>query len=172
MTIALHHVMRSDAATYWRDFFDSAVAQDFFMRGLGFREFDVVSYDEDDTAIRRVARCDAVVPLPQPIGAIFGNSFRYVEDGVFNKITGLWKFRWIPAAFPERVRLLGWTRTEPRPGHPDTCARVAEMSVEARFAGIGGLLERRTARFLHEQWDRSARVNNDWLERRRVHGRY
>lgn len=172
VTISLQHILRSDPETYWRDFFDSETSRDFFMRGLGFKQFDVVSYSEDEHAIQRVVRYHAHVVLPRAIAAIFGSGFRYLENGVFDKATGLWKFIWIPAAFPERILLDGWTRAEPRAEEPDTCDRISEMRVEARFPGIGGLLERQTARFLRDQWDRSARVNNEWLERRRVEGRY
>ena len=161
--VLLHHVIRADAATYWEWFFDDVAIQDFFLRGLGYKQFDIVEHTEDDHVIRRSAQCHPHVALPRLVASVFNGEFRYLEDGSFDKNTGLWSFAWIPSSFPERILLEGWTRASDRPHDPGSCDRVTEMVVKARFAAVGGLLERHTARVLRDQWNESARVSNEWL---------
>lgn len=163
MTVPIHHVITADAAAFWDMFFDTPRARDFFLRGLGYLQFDVLTYEEDEHHIRRTAQCHPHLVLPRPIASLFGGGFRYKEIGTFDKRSTTWTFSWIPHTFESRIVLDGSMRTQDRPQHPGSCDRFTEMTVVARFPGIGGLLERQTARLLREQWDRSAAVNNEWL---------
>jgi hypothetical protein len=44
------------------------------------------------------------------------------------------------------------------------CRRVAEMSVEAKIFGLGGIIEGASEKQLREGWDKSASFMNKWVE--------
>jgi hypothetical protein len=161
--IRCDHVLQRDAPGFWSWYFDRDAISDFFVRGLQFKRYEIVSQIEDEASIHRTIECHPHVALPRPVRALFRGGFRYVETGVFDKQSGTWRFSWTPSAFRERLKIDGWMRVEALDGV--SCRRLAETTVDARFPGLRGLIESTGEQIIGRIWDRSAAVMNEWFLR-------
>jgi hypothetical protein len=158
------NLIQCDARRFWEILLGDDTARDLFLHGLKFHRFDIITRHEDNSRIHRVTDCHPRLALPSGLRSLFRNGFNYREDGIFDKITGTWHFVWIPSTFHERFTLEGWMRAESAAA--DACNRIAEMTVEARFVGVGATLERLAEHVLRSSWDESAAAMNAWLTER------
>ncbi|HVV81891.1 MAG TPA: DUF2505 family protein [Kofleriaceae bacterium] len=155
------HRLHRTAAAWWAWYFDPPAISDFFTRGLGFKRYDVTQQVEHAGTIERSVACHPDVALPRAVRMLFLGGFRYVESGVFSKSDNTWRFHWDPSTFPERLTVNG-RMTVVDDGAAD-CRRTVEITLDARFAGVGRLVEHTAQRVLRQIWDRSAVVMNDWF---------
>jgi hypothetical protein len=161
-TFKVTHEIQCNAETFWKTFFDKDFNLKLYKEGLGFPEFTIVDQRETDTELVRKVVGSPKMEVPGPVAKLLGSNFRYTEEGKFNKTTKVWSWKLIPSAMPDKLRNEGSMRIE---AIGDTkIRRTAELIVEAKVFGVGGLIESSSEKQLREGWDKSAVFMNDWLK--------
>ncbi|MFO0620352.1 MAG: DUF2505 domain-containing protein [Polyangia bacterium] len=156
------HEINCNAETFWEVFFDKAFNEQLFLRELGFPEFTVISQTDSATSLVRKVSGQPKMDLPGPVAKLLGPGFRFTEDGTFDKTTKLWKFKMTPSTMADKLRQEGSMRIEPI--GDSKVRRIAELSIEAKIFGLGGLIESTTEKQLREGWDKSAVFFNRYLQ--------
>lgn len=157
----LTHEIDCDAETFWRVFFDREFNDALFKGALEFTEFKIIEQTEDDRELKRKVFGAPKVDMPGPVAKIFGDGLKYHEDGTFDKTAKVWRWKMTPNAMADKMKNEGTMRVEP--AGPNKVRRVAEIIVEAKIFGLGGILESFAEKNLRAGWDDSARFMNQWL---------
>jgi hypothetical protein len=155
------HEINCNVDTFWQTFFDKEFNEKLYREGLGFPEFSVLEQRETDTQIIRRAAGQPKMNMPGPVMKLLGNNFRYTEDGTFDKASKQWKWKMTPSTLADKMRQEGSLRVEPI--GDNKVRRVAEMVIEAKIFGVGGLMESAAEKGLREGWDQSAVYMNKHL---------
>lgn len=161
--LELVHEIECDKASFWSSFFDAELSKRLFLEGLGFREWIVTSQTEDSDSIRRNVSVEPVVALPGPLVKLLGTKFRYSEEGTFDKATETFRWKLVPSAMADKIRVEGVMRATPA-GEGKTTRRV-ELTIEASVFMVGKLVEETFAKQLDEGWTKGANVQNEWLRK-------
>jgi hypothetical protein len=155
------HEINCNVETFWKTFFDATFNEKLYLEGLKFPEFKILDQKETDAQIVRKAAGKPKLNMPGPIMKILGDSFRYTEDGTFDKATKVWRWTMTPSSMADKLKQSGSLRLE---AVGDTkVRRVAELTIEAKIFGLGGLMESSGEKQLREGWDDSAVFMNRWL---------
>jgi hypothetical protein len=161
-TFTVTHEINCDEATFWKLFIDKEFNEHLYREGLGFPEFNVVEQVETDTEVRRkTAGKPKLNNIPGPVAKLLGDSFRYTEVGSMDKAQKVWKYKLTPSTMADKLRQEGKVTCQPL--GENKVKRVAELIIEAKVFGIGGMLESATEKSLREGWDDSAKFMNKWL---------
>lgn len=155
------HEINCNADTFWKTFFDKEFNEKLYRDGLGFPEFSVLEQRETDTQILRKAAGQPKMNMPGPVAKLLGNNFRYVEDGTFDKASKVWHWKMTPSVLADKMRQEGTLRIEPI--GDNKVRRTAELLIEAKIFGVGGLMESAAEKGLREGWDQSAVYMNKHL---------
>lgn len=157
------HEIHCNAERFWKVFLDKEFNNELFKNYLGFPAFQIVEQTESDTEIVRKITGQPKMDMPGPIAKLLGSNFGYREEGMLNKKAGLWRWKMIPSTLADKLRNEGTMRVEPV--GDSKVRRIAEITIEAKIFGVGGLLESTSEKQLREGWDRSAQFMNDWLKK-------
>lgn len=160
-TFRISHDIQCGVDLFWKVFFDKTFNEQMFKTELGFPEYSVLELRETDKEIIRRVSAMPKMNLPGPLSKLFGNGFRYVEEGHFDRQTKIWKWKMTPSTLADKLRQEGTLRVEPVGEH--SVRRVAELIIEAKVFGVGGLIESTGEKQLRQGWDESARFLNKWL---------
>mgnify|MGYP000550084562 FL=1 len=155
------HEINCSVDTFWKTFFDKEFNEKLYRDGLGFPEFSVLEQRETDTQILRKAAGQPKMNMPGPVAKLLGNNFRYVEDGTFDKASKVWHWKMTPSVLADKMRQEGTLRIEPI--GDNKVRRTAELLIEAKIFGVGGLMESAAEKGLREGWDQSAVYMNKHL---------
>lgn len=155
------HEINCNVDTFWRLFLDKTFNETLYKEALGFPEFTILEQRETDTEIFRKATGQPKMDVPGPVAKVLGSKFSYTEEGKLNKATRIWTFKLTPSAMPDKIRNEGVVRAEPI--GDNKVRRIAEIVVEAKVFGIGGLIESSAEKQLRDGWDRSAVFTNKWI---------
>jgi hypothetical protein len=160
----LTHVINCDVDTFWKTFFDREYNDKLYLGALGFPEFKVTSQTENDKEIVRVCEGEPKMTVPAPVAKLLGNSFKYKEDGRFDKATKTWTWKLTPSTLADKIRNEGKLRVEA--AGDGKCKRICEIVIEAKIFGVGGMIESSSEKQLSDGWDASARFMNDvWFKK-------
>ena len=159
--IVLTHELNCDTDTFWKIFFDKAFNETLFRKKLGFPRFDIVEQREDDREIFRKVSGQPKMDLPGPVAKLVGSSFTYVEEGRFDRASKTWKWKMTPSTLADKMRTEGTVRAEA--SGTGKCKRIANMLIEAKMFGIGGLMESSAEKNMRDGWDKSALYINEWI---------
>jgi hypothetical protein len=161
-TFTVTHDINCDEETFWKLFLDKEFNERLYKDGLGFPEFSIVEQVETDSEIKRkTAGKPKMTNMPGPVAKLMGDSFRYTEVGTMDKKGKVWKYKLTPSTMADKLRQEGKITT--RPAGDGKVTRVAELVIEAKVFGIGGLIESTTEKSLREGWDASAKFMNKWI---------
>jgi hypothetical protein len=155
------HEIPCSVETFWKVFFDKEFNESLFLKELGFPEFKVLEARDTDKEVFRRVTGTPKMNLPGPIAKLLGPGFKYTEDGTFDKATQTWRWKMTPSTLAEKLRNEGSMRIE-KIGE-DRVRRIADIVVEAKIFGIGGLMESTTEKELRNGWDKSADFMKKWL---------
>lgn len=156
------HEINCNAENFWKLFFDKDFNVKLYKEGLGFPEFTIVDQRETDVDLVRKVVGSPKMEVPGPVAKVLGSNFRYTEEGKFDKAAKIWRWKLIPSTMADKLRNEGTMRIEPI---GDTkIRRIAELVLEAKVFGIGGLIESSSEKQLREGWDKSAVYMNNWLK--------
>jgi len=155
------HEINCDAETFWKAFFDKDFNEKLYKGALAFPEYTITEQTDTDAQITRTVAAQPKMEMPGPVAKLLGSSFRYVEKGSMDKAKKLWVWKLTPSTLADKLRTEGTVRIEPV---GDTkVRRIAEMTVEAKIFGLGGLMESSAEKQLRDGWDKSAVFMNKWL---------
>lgn len=155
------HEINCDVETFWKTFFDKDFNEKMFLQGLGFPEFRVVEQNETDSRLTRRVAGQPKMELPGPVAKLLGSNFRFTEDGTWDKSSKVWSFKMTPSTLADKLRQEGTMRIESV--GPGKVRRIAELFIEAKVFGVGGLIESTTEKQLRDGWDKSAVFMNRYL---------
>lgn len=159
------HVINCDADTFWKLFLDRDFNVEMYKKALGFPRFDIIDQRETDTEILRKVVGEPKMEMPGPVAKLMGSSFSYTEEGRLNKATKVWTWKMTPSTLADKVRQEGTLRVEP--AGEGKVRRVADLVIEAKVFGIGGLIESSAEKQLRQGWDESAVFFNNWIAKNR-----
>lgn len=160
------HELQCDAATFWKVFFEKTYNERLYREVLGFPSFDILDQKETDKQITRKVGGQPKMNLPGPVAKLFGPGFRYTEDGTFDKARQIWTWRLTPSTLADKLRQEGTMRLEPI--GDNKVRRVADMIIEAKIFGVGGLIESTAEKSLREGFDQSAVFTNSYVKQQRA----
>lgn len=155
------HEIPCNEETFWKTFFDKEFNETLFLKELRFPDYKILEARDDDKEIFRKVSGKPKMDLPGPIAKLLGESFRYTEDGTFDKATKTWRWKMTPSTLADKLRNEGVMRIE-KIGE-DRIRRIADITVEAKIFGIGGLMESATEKELRSGWDQSAEFMRKWV---------
>ncbi|MDC0723596.1 DUF2505 domain-containing protein [Nannocystis bainbridge] len=157
----LVHEINCDADTFWRVFLDQEYNKKLYLEGLGFNAYDILEQHETDTTVTRKVKGAPKMNLPGPIAKLVGANFSYVEDGKLDRASKLWTWKVTPSSMADKVRNEGSLRIEPI--GDNKVRRIADLVVEAKVFGVGGLIESSLEKQLREGWEASVPFMHKWL---------
>lgn len=160
-TFRVTHEIHCNVETFWKIFFDKEFNEKLYREGLGFPEFNVVDQQETETQITRKCAGKPKLDMPGPVMKLLGDSFRYTEQGTFDKATKVWRWKMTPSTMAEKLRQEGTLKIEAI--GDNKVRRTAELINEAKVFGIGGMLESSAEKSLRDGWDKSAVYMNKWI---------
>lgn len=155
------HEINCDADTFWKTFLDKDFNDKLYLEALRFPEFKVLEQRETDAEIIRMVKGQPKMDLPGPVAKLFGPGFSYKEEGKLNKATKIWSWKMIPSTLADKLRNEGTMRITPV--GDNKVRRVADLVIEAKIFGVGGLIESSAEKQLRQGWDESAIFMNKYL---------
>ena len=155
------HEINCNVETFWSTFFDKSFNEKLYLEALGFPEYKTLEQSETDTRITRKVKGQPKMSLPGPVAKLFGSNFSYVEEGSFDKATKVWRWKLTPSTLAEKLIQDGSVRVEAI--GDSKVRRVADLTIEAKVFGVGGLIESSAEKQLREGWDASAVYMNKYL---------
>ncbi len=156
------HEIHCNVDTFWKLFLDKEFNAKLYKDGLGFPDFTVVDQRETDSEVIRKVKGTPKMDVPGPVAKVLGSNFAYSEDGKFDKNKKLWTWKMIPSAMADKLRQEGSLRVE-AVGDAKV-RRIADLVMEAKVFGIGGLIESSAEKQLRDGWDKSAVFMNQWIK--------
>ena len=161
----LTHTINCDVDTFWKTFFDAEYNDKLYLGALEFPEFKVSTQTENDKEIVRVCTGEPKMTVPAPVAKLLGSSFKYKEDGRFDKATKVWTWKLTPSTLADTIRNEGVLKVEA--AGEGKCRRVVEIIIEAKIFGVGGMIESSSEKQLRDGWDASAKFMNEvWFAKK------
>lgn len=157
------HEINTDVEGFWKLFFDKEFNEKLYKDGLGFSDFRLLEQKDSDAGVTRKVTGTPKMTVPGPVAKILGSSFSYVEDGSLDKKSNTWKWSITPSTAADKIKSGGTLRIEA--AGPGKVRRIAELYVEAKIFGIGGMIETATEKDLRDGWDKSAVFMNQYLKK-------
>jgi hypothetical protein len=155
------HEINCNVDTFWKTFLDRDFNIELYTKGLGFPEWTILDQKEDDKTASRKVTALPKMEVPGPVQKLLGSNFRYTEEGSMAKSDRIWRWKMTPSTLADKLFTSGVVRAEAI-GDSKT-RRIAEMTVEAKIFGLGGLIESSAEKQLREGWDKSSSFMNKWL---------
>lgn len=161
--IRLEHEINCSEEKFWEVFFDTTFNENLFRKELGFPEYDVLKLEKKDNGeVYRRVKGKPKMDVPKPVAKVLGDSFGYEEEGKFDPATKTWKFEMHPNTLAGKLINTGEVRCQRI--DDNRCRRVADLTMEAKIFGVGGLLESTTEKEMRNGWEKSATFMNRWLQ--------
>lgn len=156
--VSIRQLLDCSEAEFWECIFRGEEFNQYLYEGLGF-EYKLEEWNPQ-TGYRR-AKVWPTHHMPGPIKKALGERFSYIEEGMFNPVTRNYKFRVIPSAMPERIRVKGTLMVEPV--SPKQCERHVTIEICADVLGLGRLIETYFAATTREQYAKNAALVNEYM---------
>lgn len=156
------HEIRCNVDTFWKVFLDKEFNTKLYVESLGFPDWKVTEQTETETSATRKVSAQPKMEVPGAVQKLIGANFRYMEEGSMTKPERVWRWKMTPSTLADKLSMTGSVRVEPI--GDDKVRRIAEMTVEAKIFGVGGLIESSSEKQLRDGWDRSAVFMNKYLE--------
>ena len=143
-----------DLDEHWRLFLDDDVERRMYLERLHFPKYELLERRETDAELVRKIRVVPKLDVPAAVAKLLGDSFSYSEAQTFDKKSRVYRARITPSALADRLSSEATVRADAT--GPGKCRRTVDISVEARFFGIGGLVEGALEKNLRNGWVDSA----------------
>ncbi|WP_437501731.1 DUF2505 domain-containing protein [Sorangium sp. So ce1099] len=155
------HEINAGEEAFWTMFFDRSFNEKLYREILGFPAFEILEQNENDAQITRKVSGTPKMEVPGPLAKLIGPGFGYIEEGRFDKKSKSWSWKTIPSSLADKVRNEGVLRVEPVGS--DKVRRIAQIDIEAKIFGVGGLIESTVEKQLRQGWGESAVFMNKYL---------
>ena len=156
------HEIRCNADTFWKVFVDKDFNVRLYTQALGFPDFKITEQVDDGTTVTRKVSAQPKMEIPGPLQKLIGAGFRYTEQGSMKHAEGIWRWKMTPSTLADKLFTSGTVRVEPI--GDSKVRRIAEMNVEAKIFGLGGMIESTTEKQMRDGWDKSGTFMNKFLE--------
>ena len=156
------HEIRCNVETFWTVFLDKEFNVQLYTGSLGFPDFKVVDQTDEGTTVTRKVSAQPKMDVPGALQKLIGQGFRYTEEGSMKKAEGIWRWKMTPSTLADKLFTSGTIRAEAVGS--DRTRRIAEINIEAKIFGLGGLIEGTTEKQMRDGWDKSATFMNKYLE--------
>ena len=162
MKITISHDFNCDPETFWSKIFgnlefDTALYRD----ELRFPGFEQLEARTDGDRMTRRCRITPRQDAPAPVQKLLGGQFSYIEEGSFDKKTQRYRFKIVPSSLADKLRIDGEMRSEPM--GPGKMKRVAEINIEVKIFGLGGMVEGFVSRSMQDSYAQAAAFTNRWI---------
>jgi hypothetical protein len=154
VTFTMSHEIAGSVDTFWKMFFDKVLLERLF-KDLKFPKWVVVEERDTETEIHRTIDGIPKMDVPAAFAKFFGPGFGYLETGVYDKKTRVYRFKMKMNSLTDKLRLEGTVRAEP--DGENRCRRVVEITAEAKLFGVGGVIEGLLEKGFRDGWAESAR---------------
>ncbi len=155
------HEINCSADHFWKLFFDPEFNTRLYREALGFPKYEVLKHEETDAQITHKVMGQPKMNMPGPVAKLLGSNFVYTEEGTFDRATKIWRWKMTPSALADKMRNEGTLRIEPI--GDQKVRRIADIIIEAKIFGIGGMIESSAEKQLREGWEDSAKFMNKYL---------
>jgi len=162
-SLEIRHKHAITPQDYWDQlFFSEAFNKKLYLEGLGFRAFEVLSFEKTEQGeIKRRVRAAPATEVPAFARKIVGSSVQYTEEGRFDPQTKLWTYRVYPEKLPDKVDIRGDIRVEPRDG--SQCERICQVRIEVSVFGIGSVIEKFIEESTRAEYEKVAQYTNRYI---------
>jgi len=157
------HNINCNVERFWKVFLDKEFNLELYTKTLGFPDFQITSQVDDETSVTRKVSAQPKMEVPGALQKLIGAGFRYTEEGSMKKAEGVWRWKMTPSTLADKLFTSGTVRAEA--AGDNKCRRIAEITIEAKIFGLGGLIESTTEKQMRDGWDKSAVFLNQYLER-------
>ena len=162
MKVTISHEFNTDAETFWTKlFFDPEYNRSLYIGALKFLEYEVLENTDRGSQIFRRVRATPKQDAPAVVQKLVGGRFSYVEEGTFDKASNRYKLRVMPGALGDKLRSEGELRIESLGAKK--VKRVAELSIEVKIFGVGGVVEGFISKSLQDSYAQAAVFTNQWI---------
>ncbi|MFB9903417.1 DUF2505 family protein [Allokutzneria oryzae] len=151
------HEVSTDEAGFWALFLDDELSKQVFVGEVGYHRWEVADRSGSGQDTKRTVAFDPARSWPGPVRKLFGSSYGETEKAGF-AAPGVWTWARTPSVQSDKIRMEGALRVEPVAG--GRCRAVAEVAVEARIFGVGGLLESSLEKAFREDQNRLVAAYN------------
>jgi hypothetical protein len=146
---------------HWRLFMDEDFDRRQYLEGFGFPKYELLENHDGEIEHRRRIRVQPKLDVPAAVAKLLGDRFGYVEEGVFDKRSRVYRAKMTTNVLSDRLFSDSVVRVDPV--GEGRCKRTCELSVEAKIFGIGGLVEVALEKNLRDGWEKSAAYMNQRL---------
>lgn len=153
MKITISHEFDQSADDFFRYFFDEAEMSKMYRDFMGFPEF-AITQREEGRILRRTISAIPKMEMPGAVAKLLGSNFRYVEEGTFDRDTKIFTWKTTPSMLGDKIKNEGTMRVEVL--GPKRIRRVAEVVLEVKVFGVGGMLESTLEKTIRDSWDRAS----------------
>lgn len=167
MRVTVSHRFRCGTETFWRKiFFDRAYNETLFLQYLGFPKYEIASLVETPERIDRVVKVTPPQKAPEIIRKLIKGTLSYEEVGAWTAAEGLYRFRTVPSAMADRIKIAGTIRGEDLPD--GAMNRIVDVDLDVRVLLVGGAVERFLAGEIRSSYDKSAAFTSRWIEEKQI----
>jgi hypothetical protein len=152
MLIKISHDFDATEEQFYDVFLDRDAALRMYREYMAFPECTVTQNDEGDR-VRRIIVAVPKMEMPAALAKLAGNTVRYTEDGVFDKKSRVYTWKTTTGFLPDKIKHEGVQRTESIGG--GRIRRSAEITLEAKVFGLGGVIESTFKKAVHDGWEKA-----------------
>lgn len=146
-TFEIRHELPCDPNVFWDHvFFDPSFNRRMWVDALEFPTWDQEVVSTAHGCDRRVKVHPSLKGVPKSIQALFGSSSSYVEEGTFDRVEGIYRFRCVPSVLADRIDFGGQLRVEARGS--GMVERIIDVHIAARVLGLGAIMEQTAERII------------------------
>lgn len=140
-TEAIYHC---EPEFYLEQYFDGEGRSKREVEGCGNISFSVLESHQDGEVWSHVAESISAIDAPMPVRKILGEKTRMEEHATWRRSTNTIEIEYKPDTLRKKISMLGSIRVGPTgDGH---CRVVVEVDVIFKIFGVGGLLEKLSAK--------------------------
>ncbi len=167
MNLRTSHRFPVSLRTFWdRVFFDREYNQTLYRQHLNVRQYEILAFEDDGDGIRRKVKVIPQQNAPVVIQKLLQGEFSYVEEGVFDKKSGVYKFRIIPSIKADKIKISGTVTAEPQ--GEDTVQRTIDLELKADIFAIGGQIEKFVGEQIQKGYEASYQFTLDWIGKKNL----
>lgn len=162
MKFTVRHVFDTSVDNYWNEiFFDQDYNARLYREALGFKGFDLLELTGEKGGRRtRRMRTEPASDAPAVVKKLIGDSLTYTESGTYDPATGIWTYDIVTSKLADKIRIGGRLWAEPK---GTKCERVAEINIEVKILGVGGVVEKFIEKTTRESYERATKFTNEFI---------
>jgi hypothetical protein len=140
---------------------DEAFNRALYVESLKFPTYELIESHVADGKVHRKVRCMPKQEAPAAVQKVLGGAFSYIEQGVFDRATNVYKFKVLPSTLADKIRSEGEFRITST--GPKSVRRTVDMTIEVKVFGIGGIAEGFVSKSMQDTYAKAAEFTNRYI---------